>query len=60
MRVLYLGGDDTMTMQENANLVKLLRAIGLGDKIGDFILGIEGSITIEEAAKKITEKEPRN
>ena len=45
----------TMTMQENANLIELLAAIGLKDHIGDFILGVEGRITIEEAAKRCNE-----
>lgn len=41
-----------MTMQENANLVELLEAIGLKDHIGDFILGVEGRISVEEAARR--------
>ena len=45
-----------MTMQENSNLVKLLRALGMEDSLGDFILGIEGSISIEEAAQNILAK----
>ena len=44
-----------MTMQENANLVELLEAIGLKDHLGDFILGVEGRISIEEAARRINE-----
>ena len=41
-----------MTMQENANLVELLEAMGYKEHIGDFILGVEGRISIEEAAKR--------
>ena len=41
-----------MTMEGNANLVELLEALGLHDHIGDFILGVEGRITIEEAARR--------
>ena len=49
-----------MTMQENANLVELLRALGYEESLGDFILAIEGRITIEEAAKKLKENQKKD
>ncbi|MBR1629405.1 MAG: hypothetical protein IJ679_09110 [Lachnospiraceae bacterium] len=46
-----------MTMQENANMAELLRSIGWTDQqIVDFLLGIEGRISIEEAADRIKQE----
>ena len=42
-----------MTMQENSNLVEIFDAMGIKASVGDFILGIEGTITPEEAAERI-------
>lgn len=45
-----------MKMTENANLIELLWEIGLrGDEVSIFQLGVEGRISIEEAAGKIRE-----
>lgn len=44
-----------MTMQENSNLVKILEAMGLKAYIGDFILGIEGTISPDESARRLLE-----
>ena len=44
-----------MTMQENGNLVEIFDAMGIKALVGDFILGVEGRITPEEAAKRILE-----
>ena len=45
-----------MTMQENSNLVQLFRELNIEECLGDFILGIEGTISPREAAEKIKEK----
>ena len=43
-----------MTMSENANMAELFRSIGWTDEqIVDFLLGVEGRISIEEAARRI-------
>ena len=44
-----------MTMAENANLVRIFESMGLKAQVGDFILGLEGDISPEEAAKRILE-----
>ncbi len=44
-----------MTMEENSNLVKILEAMGLKEYVGDFILGIEGTISPEESARRLME-----
>ena len=44
-----------MTMQENSNLVRIFEALGIKGSVGDFILGVEGSITPQEAAERILE-----
>ena len=42
-----------MTVTENANVAEILRAIGWNDtQIIDFILGVEGRISIEETARR--------
>ena len=44
-----------MNMTENANFIEILRKLGWnGDQIGDFMLGIEGRISVEESAQRIT------
>ena len=45
-----------MTMQENGNLVQIFRELGMEDCLGDFILGVEGILSPEEAAERIKEK----
>ena len=46
--------ESAMTMSENANLIEILRAIGWnGEQISDFLLGVEGRVSIEETAEKI-------
>ena len=45
-----------MTMQENSNLVQLFRELNMEDCLGDFILGIEGTLSPKEAAERIKEK----
>ena len=45
-----------MTMQENSNLVQIFRELKMEDCLGDFILGVEGTISPKEAAEKIKEK----
>ncbi len=45
-----------MTMQENGNLVEIFRGLGMEDCMGDFILGLEGRISPQEAVEKIKEK----
>ena len=43
-----------MTMTENANLIEILKKLGwTGDQIADFILGIAGTISTDESAKRI-------
>lgn len=45
---------ESMTMTENANLIEILRAVGwTGDQISDFLLGVEGRVSVEETAQKI-------
>ena len=44
-----------MTMQENSNLVQIFEELGLKANVGDFILGIEGTISPQEAARRILE-----
>ena len=47
-----------MTMTENANLIESLRAIGFTDsQITDFLLSVEGRISIEEFKKRFEEIE---
>lgn len=41
-----------MTIQENTDLPELLDAIGLKDHIESFVLGAEGRLSIEEAARR--------
>ena len=46
--------ESAMTMSENANLIEILRAIGWnGEQISEFLLGVEGRVSIEEKAEKI-------
>jgi len=42
-----------MTMQENSNLVQIFQAMGLTDSLAAFILGVEGTISPQEAAERI-------
>ena len=45
-----------MNMTENANLVELLWELGFrGDEVGTFLLGIEGRLSVQEAADRIKE-----
>ena len=50
-----------MNMGESSNLIELLWAVGFkGDEVSYFQLGVEGRISVEEAAKRINEmKEKR-
>lgn len=46
-----------MTMVENANFVEILRGIGwTGDQIADFLLGIEGRISVEESVARVKDE----
>ena len=42
-----------MTMQENANLVEIFDKLGISAGLGDFILGVEGRISTDEAAERL-------
>ena len=44
-----------MTMQETSNMVEIFEAMGIKAMVGDFILGVEGRITPQEAARRILE-----
>ena len=45
-----------MNMTENANLVELLWELDIqGDEVGNFLLGVEGRISVKEAAARIKE-----
>ncbi len=44
-----------MTPLESANLVEIMDAMGIKDKVGDFILGLGGAITPKEAAGRLLE-----
>lgn len=44
---------DSMNMTENANFIQFLQAIGWSDaQITNFMLAVEGRISIEEAKEK--------
>ena len=50
-----------MTMNENANMAELFRSIGWTDEqIVDFLLGVEGRISIDEAARRIKQSSENN
>jgi hypothetical protein len=45
-------------MNENANFIEILRMLGwTGEQINDFMLGIEGRVSLEETARRILEVE---
>ena len=52
-KVYVLRGGGVMTMQENANLVEIFDKLGISAGLGDFILGVEGRISTDEAAERL-------
>ena len=46
-----------MNMSETANFIEILQKLGWsGDQINNFLLGIEGRISLDETAKRIEEE----
>ena len=46
-----------MNLTETANFIEILQKLGWsGDQINNFLLGIEGRLSMEETAKRIKEE----
>ena len=46
--------EEHMTNSETSNAIELLRSLGwTGDQVSDFLLGLEGRISLKEASERI-------